>query len=93
MAGVRSAVAHYEDRVELNGEPAYVSAFSDLSVVPDMFSLKATAGVINAIGDDGLIIDADTAAARGLQVGSPVTVAAGAGRAGGTEGVRHLRDQ
>jgi putative ABC transport system permease protein len=74
LDGVRAAVAHYEDMVELNGEPGYVSAFSDVSVVPDMFSLTPTAGAINAINDGQLIIDSETATARGLQVGSTVTV-------------------
>jgi putative ABC transport system permease protein len=74
LRGVRSSTALYESDAILNGNHAYVGAFSDASVVPGMFSLTAAAGSITSIADGQAIVDSEHAKDQHLTVGSPITV-------------------
>jgi putative ABC transport system permease protein len=74
LSGVRSVSGLYENPAQVNGDRTFVAAFSDMAPVPQMFTLTATAGTINAVGDGQVIVDKTTATDRGLSIGSPVTV-------------------
>lgn len=74
LDGVRATSGLFEDGAMVNGSGDYVGAFTDLAVVPDMFTLTAAAGTINAVGDGQVIVDEKTATDRHLVLGSPVTV-------------------
>jgi putative ABC transport system permease protein len=74
LDGVHAATAQYGDMAVVNGEHDFVLAYSDITVLPSMFSLTTTAGRIDALSDSQALVDATTATERGLTVGSPVTV-------------------
>jgi putative ABC transport system permease protein len=72
--GVQAVSGLYGDVALVNGELTSVEAFSNMAVVPSMFSLAPTAGNISTVDDGQVIVDQKTATAKNLHVGSPVTV-------------------
>jgi putative ABC transport system permease protein len=72
--GVKSVSGLYEDLALVNGDRTFVGAFSDMSVVPGMFSLSPVEGSISAVNDGQVVVDKKTATDKNLHVGSPVTV-------------------
>jgi putative ABC transport system permease protein len=74
LQGVRAVTGLYETGAQIDGELTAVGAFSDVAVVPGMFSMKPTAGIIDALAAGQTIVDEQTAADKALSVGSAVTV-------------------
>jgi putative ABC transport system permease protein len=74
LEGVQAATAQYGDQAMVNGDPTFVRAYSDITVLPSMYTLTATAGSIDRLAGDQILVDATTAAERGLSVGSPLTL-------------------
>jgi putative ABC transport system permease protein len=74
LDGVQAASALYQGPATVNGDVTFVGAFSNPAVVPEMFSLRASAGRIDAIDGGQAIVDEATASERGLTLGSTVTV-------------------
>ncbi len=72
--GVQATTGLYQDAAAVNGDRTFVGAFSDMSVVPAMFTLSPAAGVIDAVNTGQAVVDEKTAGGKGLHVGSPVTV-------------------
>ena len=49
LAGVRAASGLYQDGAMVNGDRTFVGAFSNMAAIPDMFTLTAAAGTIDAV--------------------------------------------
>jgi putative ABC transport system permease protein len=74
LAGVATVSGSYLDLAAVDGENGYVSATNDLSADRDIFGLTATAGSLDPLDEDELVIDDRTATERGLAVGDRVEV-------------------
>ncbi|MFD0818126.1 ABC transporter permease [Micromonospora zhanjiangensis] len=74
IPGVRSVAGEYGDRAMVNGKQTYVSATSNVAALKDIYQARATAGSIDSLGPDQMLVDSGTAAKRGLTVGARVPV-------------------
>ncbi|GLI02339.1 ABC transporter permease [Phytohabitans aurantiacus] len=74
LPGVQETAGIYWDRAVINGENDGVTAISDVAALTDIYHAKATAGTISSLGDDQMLVDADTAKDKGLSVGQSLTV-------------------
>jgi putative ABC transport system permease protein len=74
LPGVKAVAGFYSDGALVNGERQFVSATSDMAAMRDIYQVKATAGSVDSLGADQILVDAVTAQKRGLTVGSTVAV-------------------
>ncbi|MEU3457554.1 FtsX-like permease family protein [Micromonospora sp. NPDC006766] len=74
LPGVQLVDGEYGDMAEVNGERTWVAASSNSGALEQIFGAKATAGDISRLGPDQMLVSSDTAKARGVSVGSTVTV-------------------
>ncbi|MGW0433503.1 ABC transporter permease [Micromonospora sp. NPDC003197] len=74
VPGVASVAGLYSDAALVGGERTYVSATSNVPALRDIFQATPTAGSIDALGPNQLLVDSGTAAKRGLTVGTTVPV-------------------
>ncbi|GAB3807998.1 hypothetical protein GCM10027605_39430 [Micromonospora zhanjiangensis] len=65
IPGVRSVAGEYGDRAMVNGKQTYVSATSNVAALKDIYQARATAGSIDSLGPDQMLVDSGTAAKRG----------------------------
>jgi putative ABC transport system permease protein len=74
LDGVRAVSGLYADVARVDGARTSVGALTNMAAVPGMFTLHAASGVIDSIGDGQIVVDEKTATAKGLRLGSVVTV-------------------
>ncbi|MGC5333399.1 ABC transporter permease [Micromonospora sp. DT62] len=81
IPGVRLADGEYGDLAMVGGERTWVAASSDVAALRQIFGAEPTAGNIDRLAPDGMLVSSDTATARGLSVGSKVPVQTSRGEA------------
>ncbi|RLK25483.1 putative ABC transport system permease protein [Micromonospora sp. M71_S20] len=81
IPGVRLADGEYGDLAMVGGERTWVAASSDVAALRQVFGAEPTAGDIDRLAPDGMLVSSDTATARGLSVGSKVPVQTSRGEA------------
>ncbi|MER5333624.1 ABC transporter permease [Micromonospora sp. NPDC002717] len=81
IPGVRLADGEYGDMAVVGGERTWVAASSDVAALRQVFGAEATAGDIDRLAPDGMLVSSDTAKSRGLSVGSQVPVQLSRGEA------------
>lgn len=74
IPGVRLVAGVYADMAMIDGDRTYVTATSDVAALREIYQATATAGSIDSLGPNQLLIDSKRAAERGLTVGSTVPV-------------------
>jgi putative ABC transport system permease protein len=74
IPGVREVAGLYADMAQVNGEREYVTAVSDVGALRDIYRATPTAGNIDSLGDDQVLVDSDTAKDLGLSVGATLNV-------------------
>jgi putative ABC transport system permease protein len=74
VPGVRAVVGQYYDIVLIGDRHTGVTAFDDDSGWRAMINLTPAAGTVGRLGPDQVLLDTDTAAARGLAIGAPVQI-------------------
>ncbi|MDG4766245.1 FtsX-like permease family protein [Solwaraspora sp. WMMD406] len=72
--GVALVAGTYGDTARIDDERHWVTATSDIAALTRIYQAETSAGVIDTLPDDGLIVDSGTAADLGLGVGDPVEV-------------------
>jgi putative ABC transport system permease protein len=70
--GVETVVGEYYDIVLIGERRSGIVVLDDLAGWLAMGNLTRTAGTLSPLGPDQFLMDADTAAGRGLAIGSPV---------------------
>ncbi|HWH00512.1 MAG TPA: ABC transporter permease [Pilimelia sp.] len=80
VAGVAAVAGEYFDPVVTGGTRHGAVAVDDVAAWLSMVRVTRTAGTLGPLGADQVIVDADTAARRGLRVGSPVRFTFASGR-------------
>ncbi|HEX5596984.1 MAG TPA: FtsX-like permease family protein [Micromonosporaceae bacterium] len=74
LPGVQAVAGLYVDLALVGDESTRVAAVSSMPAMRDIFALKPTAGSIDTLGANELLVDEETAAKRDLSVGSTLTV-------------------
>lgn len=74
LPGVAMVAGVYGDRAEINGERGWVTATSDVAALREIYRATPTAGTIDSLGPNQLMVDSGTAKDRGLSVGDTVPV-------------------
>jgi putative ABC transport system permease protein len=74
VPGVKTVAGQYVDMAVVNGKQSYVSATSNVPALRDIFRATPTAGSIDSLGANQLLVDSATAKDFGLSVGSTVPV-------------------
>jgi putative ABC transport system permease protein len=74
IPGVRLVDGEYGDMALLAGKQTYVAASSNIAALREIFQAKATAGQIDRLGPDQILVNSDVAKERSLSVGSSVPV-------------------
>ncbi|WP_326558591.1 ABC transporter permease [Micromonospora sp. NBC_01796] len=74
LPGVKAVAGFWGDMALVNGKREFVNATNDVPAMRDIYGLKATAGSIDSLTPDQVLVDADTARDLGLAVGSTVPV-------------------
>lgn len=74
IPGVQLVDGEYGDLAVVGGERTWVAASSNESALRQIFGLQPTAGDIDRLGPNQMLISTDTAEDRGLSVGSAVPV-------------------
>lgn len=74
IPGVRLVAGVYGDRALIDGDQTYVTATSDITALREIYQARPTAGSIDSLGPNQLLVDSGRAAERGLTVGSTVPV-------------------
>ncbi|MEV4813841.1 ABC transporter permease [Micromonospora avicenniae] len=74
IPGVQLVDGEYGDLAVVGGERTWVAASSNESALRQIFGLQPTAGDIDRLGPNQMLISTDTAEDRGLSVGSTVPV-------------------
>ena len=74
LPGVRMVAGIYGDLAMINGERTWVTATSDVAALREIYQATPTAGDIDRLGPQQLLLDAGTARERGLSVGDTVPV-------------------
>ncbi|MEH0971627.1 FtsX-like permease family protein [Micromonospora sp. CPCC 205546] len=81
IPGVRLADGEYGDLALVGGRRTWVAASSDVAALRQIFGAEPTAGNIDRLAPDEMLVSSDTATARGLTVGSKVPVQTSRGEA------------
>ncbi|MFG3711788.1 ABC transporter permease [Micromonospora sp. NPDC047730] len=81
IPGVRLADGEYGDMAVVGGKRTWVGASSDVAALRTIFGAEATAGNIDRLAPDEMLVSSDTAESRGLSVGSQVPVQLARGEA------------
>ncbi|MEU6077269.1 ABC transporter permease [Micromonospora sp. NPDC047074] len=81
IPGVRIADGEYGDMAVVGGQRTWVAASSDVAALRQIFGAEATAGDIDRLAPDQMLVSSDTATSRGLSVGSRVPVQLSRGEA------------
>ncbi|MEU7934232.1 ABC transporter permease [Micromonospora echinofusca] len=81
IPGVRLVDGEYGDLAMVGGERTWVAASSDVAALRQIFGAEPTAGDIDRLAPDAMLVSSDTATARGLSVGSKVPVQTSRGEA------------
>ncbi|WP_329110092.1 ABC transporter permease [Micromonospora sp. NBC_01699] len=74
LPGVKAVAGFWGDMALVNGQREYVNATSDVPAMRDIYRVKATAGSVDSLTTDQVLVDADTARKLNLTVGSTVPV-------------------
>ncbi|MFD0783847.1 ABC transporter permease, partial [Micromonospora azadirachtae] len=74
LPGVQLVDGEYGDLAVVGGERTWVAASSNDAALRQIFGVQPTAGDIDRLGPNQMLVGADTAAKRGLSVGSTVPV-------------------
>ncbi|MEU5566209.1 ABC transporter permease [Micromonospora musae] len=74
IPGVQLVDGEYGDLAVVGGERTWVAASSDDAALRQIFGVQPTAGNIDRLGPNEMLVSTDTAADRGLSVGSTVPV-------------------
>ncbi|MCM0674282.1 FtsX-like permease family protein [Micromonospora phytophila] len=81
IPGVRLVDGEYGDMVKINGENTWAGASTDPAALRQIFGAEATAGDIDRLGPDQMLVSSDTAKSRNLSVGSTLSVQPSRGEA------------
>ncbi|MEH1100139.1 ABC transporter permease [Micromonospora sp. CPCC 205561] len=81
IPGVRLADGEYGDLAMVGGQRTWVAASSEAAALRQIFGAEATAGDIDRLAPDQMLVSSDTAKARGISVGSRVPVQTSRGEA------------
>ncbi|MGS2615685.1 ABC transporter permease [Micromonospora sp. LZ34] len=81
IPGVRLVDGEYGDMALVGGERTWVAASSDVAALRQIFGATPTAGDIDRLAPDQMLVSSDTAKSRGLSVGSQVPVQLARGEA------------
>ncbi|MFD6757083.1 ABC transporter permease [Micromonospora gifhornensis] len=74
IPGVRLVDGLYGDMSLADGERTYTGAVTEPAALSQVYSLTATAGSLDQLGPGQLLVSVDTAADRGLSIGSTVPI-------------------
>ncbi|MEV6811148.1 ABC transporter permease [Micromonospora sp. NPDC051296] len=74
IPGVRIADGLYGDMAEIGGEQTWVGALTEPSALRQVYGVTATAGDIDRLAPDQMLVSSDAAESRGLSVGSTLAV-------------------
>lgn len=74
LPGVKAVAGLYADMAAVNGKREYLAATSDVPALRDIFRVTPTAGSVDALGPNQLLVDSGRAKDLGLSVGSIVPV-------------------
>ncbi|MFC3502408.1 ABC transporter permease [Micromonospora krabiensis] len=74
IPGVRLVDGEYGDMAVVGGERTWVASSSNVAALRQIFGARPTAGDIDRLAPDQMLLSSDTAKARGLSVGSTVPV-------------------
>ncbi|MEV6370960.1 FtsX-like permease family protein [Micromonospora musae] len=74
IPGVQLVDGEYGDLAVVGGERTWVAASSDDAALRQIFGVQPTAGNIDRLGPNEMLVSTDTATDRGLSVGSTVPV-------------------
>ncbi|BCB91442.1 hypothetical protein Psuf_087550 [Phytohabitans suffuscus] len=74
IPGVRAATGIYSDLGTVDGEKKYLTAVTDIAALKEVYRAEPSAGSIDTLGADQMLVDSKTAADMGLSVGSRLTV-------------------
>ncbi|MDO3705820.1 ABC transporter permease [Micromonospora sp. C28SCA-DRY-2] len=81
IPGVRMVDGEYGDMALVGGERTWVAASSEVASLRQIFGATPTAGDIDRLAPDQMLVSSDTAKSRGLSVGSQVPVQLARGEA------------
>ncbi|RKR92581.1 putative ABC transport system permease protein [Micromonospora pisi] len=81
LPGVKAVAGFWGDLAVVNGVREWVNATNDVPAMVDIYGVKPTAGSIDGLGPDQVLVDASTARDMGLSVGSTVPVQLSRGEA------------
>ncbi|SCG49542.1 putative ABC transport system permease protein [Micromonospora echinaurantiaca] len=81
IPGVRLVDGEYGDMALVGGERTWVAASSEVASLRQIFGATPTAGDIDRLAPDQMLVSSDTAKSRGLSVGSQVPVQLARGEA------------
>ncbi|MGW4460684.1 ABC transporter permease [Micromonospora sp. NPDC004704] len=74
LPGVKAVAGFWGDMALVNGKREFVNATNDVPAMRDIYGVKATAGSVDSLTPDQVLVDADTARDLNLAVGSTVPV-------------------
>ncbi|MFY1692364.1 ABC transporter permease [Plantactinospora sp. WMMB782] len=81
LPGVAMVAGLYGDRAVVGGEQGWITATSNVPALREIYRATPTAGTIDTLGPNQLMVDSGTARERGLSVGSTVPVQLSRGEA------------
>jgi putative ABC transport system permease protein len=74
VPGVATVAGVYADQAQIGGKRTWVQATNDVAALREIFKVTPSAGTIDTLGPQQLLVDSDTAAEHGLSVGDTVPV-------------------
>jgi putative ABC transport system permease protein len=74
LPGVAMVAGLYGDRAKIGDKQAWITATSDVAALREIYRATPTAGSIDSLGPNQLMVDSGTAKDRGLSVGDTVPV-------------------
>ncbi|MBF9131602.1 ABC transporter permease [Plantactinospora sp. S1510] len=74
LPGVAMVAGLYGDRAQIGDKQAWITATSDVAALRQIYRATPTAGSIDSLGPNQLLVDSDTAKERGLAVGDTMPV-------------------
>lgn len=74
LPGVREVAGIYSDFASVNGQNEYVTATSDVSALTEIYRATPTAGSLDALAANQVMVDSATAKDFGLSLGSTLNV-------------------